>query len=137
MNSIEKTPALRGGEDKPETTELPKPVYYVESTNDASVLVGIDVSFTSKNIGARRYFEVTWYDTVKERTMLASQVALKGDYFGFERDAKEGGGRYIFAPMDLATYDAKVREHLSDNAPSFDNYDDMIAAFMKSKENSY
>ena len=141
MSSFETAPVLNNdvednSETKPETIALPKSVYYIESPDDSTVLVGIDVNITSFNHGAKRLYEVSWYDTTHDRKMLASQTDAKGEYFAFKRDETEGGGTYFFTPMNLKVYDAKVRDQLS-NAPAFDNPDDMIKAFLKTKENSY
>ena len=137
MNSFENTPAVNySAENKPEVRTLPKPVYYIESPDDSDVLVGIDVTINSTNIGAKRLIEISWFDTAKQRSMTATETNSNGDYFAFKRIEEEGGGTYYFAPMDMITYHGKVREHLS-NAPIYNKYEDMIKGLLDSKNNAY
>lgn len=113
--------------------KLPKPVYYIESPDDNTVLVGIDTTIEHDKIGDQEVSKISWYDTKYERIMTASETMQKGDYFAFKRIDQEGGGTYYFAPMNLEIYNNKVRDYLI-NGRDFTNDDDLIKAFLKTLE---
>ena len=87
--------------------KLPKPVYYVESSDDTSVLVGIDVTINYLNNGKQRAV-IKWFDTVKERIMSASEIKIQDNCLVFRRTEEEGGGVYSFMPMNLDIYNNKI-----------------------------
>ena len=113
--------------------KLPKPVYYIESPDDNTVLVGIDTIIEHDKIGDQEFSKISWYDTKYERIMTASETMQKGDYFAFKRIDQEGGGTYYFAPMNLDIYNNKVRDYLI-NGRDFTNDDDLIKAFLETLE---
>ena len=106
---------------------LPEPVYYVESPDDDSVLVGIDVSIDTYENDKKTI--ITWFDTTHERIMTAAETQVNDKYFAFKRTEEEGGGTYYFAPMDLSLYNERVKNKLIDGK-DFDNRDDLIDAFL-------
>jgi hypothetical protein len=110
---------------------LPEPVYYIESPDDNSVLVGIDVTIHTEQNGEKR---VTWYDSNRERSMLADEMRKKDGYFAFKRDEREGGGMYFFEPMNLNIYNEKVKDRLIDGK-DFNNIEDLVEAFQDTLEN--
>ena len=114
--------------------KLPKPVYYIESPSDSTVLVGIDTTIEHDKIGEQEVSRISWYDTKHERIMTASETMQKGDYFAFKRIDQEGGGIYYFKPMNLEIYNDKVKYHLADGH-DFINDDDLIKAFLETLEN--
>lgn len=108
---------------------LPEPVYYIESSDDDTVLVGIDVAVESKADGTA---VVTWFDTTRERAMTAEETKREDDYFAFKRSEAEGGQFYKFTPMDLDVYNDKVKNELI-SGQDFDNKDDLIQAFQATR----
>ena len=113
--------------------KLPKPVYYIESPDDNTVLVGIDTIIEHDKIGDQEVSMISWYDTRHERIMTASETMQKGDFFAFKRIGQEGGGTYYFAPMNLEIYKGKVKDRLT-NGGDFTNDDDLIKAFLETLE---
>ena len=113
--------------------KLPKPVYYIESPDDNTVLVGIDIAIEHDRIGDQEVSKISWYDTKHERIMMASETMQKGDYFAFKRIDREGGGTYYFEPMKLEIYNDKVKDRLADGG-NFTNDDDLIKAFLETLE---
>ncbi len=120
-------------EGKDYMEKLPKPVYYIESPNDDTVLVGMDVTIDYDKFNNQDVSKITWYDTIYERIMLASETRQKGDYFAFKRIDEEGGGYYYFTPMNLDIYNDKVKKHLLAGS-DFTNNEDLIKAFLATKE---
>ena len=53
-NNIEKVDSME---------KLPKPVYYIESPNDDTVLVGINVTINHDRMGEQEISIIRWYDT--------------------------------------------------------------------------
>ena len=106
---------------------LPAPVYYVESSDDNSVLIGMDVTVEKNPDGTAL---VTWHDTTRERAMMADEVKNEDDFFAFKRTDEEGGQFYKFSPMTLELYNEKVKAELI-AGQDFDNPDEMTAAFLK------
>lgn len=115
-----------------ERKELPKPVYYIESPSDNTVLVGVDVSITDYEVDGDSYSIVKWRDTARERIMYAAEIKQQGDFLTFRREDREGGGHYYFMPMNLEVYNSKVRQRLV-NGLDFENEDDLINAFLDIK----
>lgn len=113
--------------------KLPKPVYYIESPNDDTVLVGINVTIDHDRIGEQEISKISWYDTSHERIMTASETRRKYDYFAFKRIDQEGGGFYYFTPMNLEIYNNKVKQHLAAGS-DFTNNEDLIRAFLATIE---
>ena len=122
-----------GIEQEKTAEKLPEPVYYVESPDDPTVLVGIDVTITRDNSSENAAAEINWFDTAHERIMLAEEIQQKDGYFAFQRAEEDGGGTYFFAPMDLNIYNEKVKDRLF-NGGDFENNDDLIKAFLETLE---
>ena len=113
---------------KNETTkQLPASVYYVESNEDGTVLVGMKV--TIRRI-SNNYFVVSWWDPTHERCMSASEINYEGDNFSFKRISEEGGQTYYFSPMTLEIYNTRVKDRLLGKR-EFDNEEEMIKAFLE------
>lgn len=112
--------------------KLPKPVYYVESPDDDTVLVGMDVTIEYHKKGKESVYIIKWWDsTPHERGMVASRIKIEGEFFAFKRIDKEGGQTYYFRPMTLDIYNAKVKNRVYGEKTDFDNEDDMINEFLK------
>ena len=110
---------------------LPEPVYYIESPDDESVLVGINVSiYRNKNTTDAT---ITWYDTAYERIMTAAEIQTNDKCFAFRRREDEGGGTYYFEPMNLNLYNEHVKEKLIDGK-DFKDHNDLIDAFLNTIE---
>jgi hypothetical protein len=113
---------------KNETTKkLPASVYYVESNEDGTVLVGMKV--TIRRI-SNNYFVVSWWDPTHERCMSADEINYEGDNFSFKRISEEGGQTYYFSPMTLEIYNTRVKDRLLGKR-EFDNEEEMIKAFLE------
>ena len=84
--------SMNGGEKLNSIEKLPSPVYYVESTNDKTVLVGIDATIErSADLASENAIAVvSWFDTSHRREMLASEIGKKGELFAFRRAEQEG-----------------------------------------------
>ena len=116
----------RDADDNKENHEKAKtPVYYVESSGDDTVLVGIDVKIHRLENGSTI---VSWFDTVRERSMSAEEIRDENNYFAFKRAEEEGGQVYRFTPMDLKLYDEKVRDKLL-SKKEFSSTEEMYNAF--------
>lgn len=123
-NNVEKVDSME---------KLPKQVYYIESPNDDTVLVGINVTINRDRMGEREIFKISWYDTSHERIMTASETRRKDDRFAFKRIDQEGGGVYYFTPMELDIYNSKVKQRLAAGS-DFTNNEDLIKAFLATTE---
>ena len=116
---------------KNETTKkLPASVYYVESNEDGTVLVGM--KDTIRRI-SNNYFVVSWWDPTHERCMSAGEINYEGDNFSFKRISEEGGQTYYFRPMTLEIYNTRVKNRLLGKR-EFDNEEEMIKAFLEELE---
>lgn len=113
--------------------KLPEPVYYIESPDDDTVLVGINVTIDREKMNERDISKISWYDTTRERVMTAKETERKDSYFAFRRIEQEGGGSYYFAPMNLDIYNAKVKQRLAAGG-GFANNEDLIKAFLSTTE---
>lgn len=109
---------------------LPKPVYYIESDKDRTVLIGVRVRLEYKEFDGERILRVTWYDMIKERAMTAVEIKRDGDLFAFRRSEREGGGEYYFTPMDLEIYDNKVKDKLL-SGREFDSNEAVVRGFLE------
>ena len=110
---------------------LPEPVYYIESPDDESVLVGIDVSIYRNKSTTDAI--ISWYDTAHERTMTAAEIQTNDKCFAFRRKEEEGGGTYYFEPMNLDLYNEHVKGKLIDGK-DFKDHNDLIDAFLSTIE---
>jgi len=105
-----------------------KPVYYIESPTDETVLVAINPGATYNEDGTA---EIEWFDTIKDRCMIAVSTQKKGDCFAFAVDAGDGKCNYYYmCPMNLRIYNERVKDHLIGHK-EFDNEEDMIQAFLE------
>lgn len=109
---------------------MPYPVYYVESCEDDTVLIGIKVTIVLLSLNC---FEISWWDPCYERRMISSKIKKDGDNLSFKRIEEDGGQMYHFRPMTLEIYNDKVKENLLERI-EFDNEVDMINAFLKATD---
>lgn len=114
--------------------KLPKPVYFIESPYDDTVLVGIDATITDIILNENLISILNWYDTIRQRNFLISQIIHENDRFIFKRSGQEGGGVYCFTPMNLKTYHEKIKQHLSEQT-DFADEADLITAFLSTIQN--
>ena len=121
---------------KDSTEKLPAPVYYVESPNDDTVLVALDVTIKHRVFDNKDNILVSWFDTAYDRNMEASEIIKQGDNFAFKRSEQEGGGVYSFTPMNLELYYNKVKSHLIAGS-DFTNQEDMINAFQRTTKERF
>lgn len=112
------------------------PVYYIKSTNDETVLVGINVTIQCTQVNQEKNILIKWYDTSHDRIMRASEIEWKGKNFSFRRIEQEGGGVYYFTPMTIEIYNDKVKQYLIAGT-EFTDEDSMIKAFLSTSENGY
>ena len=116
--------------------KLPSPVYYIESLNDDTVLIGLEVTLEIRQLGAKKATFISWYDTSHERIMEAAKIVRSRNNFAFKRTESEGGGNYYLFPMTLKIYNEKVRHHLPVNK-NFANEQELVAAFLSTLKNAY
>jgi len=120
---------MQEGETMP-SPEKESDVYFVESQQDGTVLVAMDVNVNEQNR------MVSWFDTVKERMMGYENIQRDNTSLSFTRLASEGGGDYNFQPMTLEIYQEKVKPKLL--APQdFDNLDSLKQAFEETKSSAW
>lgn len=110
-------------------TKLPGKVYFVQASNDSTVLIAMDV-VTDGEI-------VCWFDTVKQRVMGIEKILdERPDHFVFERASGQGGGIYTFVPMTLALYHEKVKPHIL--VPrTFDSEEEMLRALESTRKDAW
>lgn len=114
--------------------KLPKPVYFIESPYDDTVLVGIDATITDIILNENLISILNWYDTIRQRNFLISQIIHENDRFIFKRSDQEGGDVYCFTPMNLKIYHEKIKQHLSEQT-DFADEADLITAFLSTIQN--
>jgi len=104
-------------------------VYYVFSSKDNTVLLAFDVEINDDVI--------RWFDTIKERVMRATSIMEENiNKFVFQRAEEEGGGIYIFMPLNLEIYREKVKDRLL-SGREFEDEEQMFAAIKKTKESAW
>lgn len=108
-----------------ETFRLKEPVYYIESQNDETVLLGINIRLVKKN--ERTY--ISWFDTVHERMMEISKIGRKEDGYVF-KCVDSPQATYFILPITLDLYEEKIRKKLV-NGKHFDNLEDLIAELLE------
>lgn len=113
-----------------------KSVYYVESPDDDTVLLAINVTIKPSSLNNEDVFIISWYDTSHERIMIASRIKQDNNYFAFKRVKQEGGGSYFFVPITLDIYNNKVKQHLTTKADFTDN-DEMLKAFLSTIKDEF
>ena len=84
--------------------KLPEPVYYVESPDDQTALVAMDVIVEHKKTAQQDKTTITWYDTTRERVMEVSEMTWKDGCLSFKRGDCPGDWVYHFIPMNLEVY---------------------------------
>lgn len=101
-------------------TPLPGRVYLVQHPTDVSVLIALDVKYSTDWVG--------WFDTVRERVMrLKVPMTITEERVSFER--LDGvGGVYTLLPLTLALYQMHVRHRLA-GGKDFATEEDLLAAF--------
>ena len=113
--------------------KLSKKVYLIESDGDASVLVGVDVAVVERKLGAGVVYEFSWFDTMRERKMLADRVRRKDETLVFQRVPEEGAGVYFLKPLTLELYREKVMPRMRVQR-EFASEEEMVAALVASGE---
>lgn len=113
--------------------KLPEPVYYVESADDRTVLVAMDVIVEHQKSTKHDKTTITWYDTSHERVMEASETTWENGCFSFKRGDCPGDWVYHFIPMNLEIYYEKVKQRLFAGS-DFTNNEDLIKAFLETLE---
>ena len=104
---------------------LPARVYFVSSPEDGTVLVAMDILIQNNRI--------TWFDTIKERTMEISKIEDGNpEHFVFER-AGEPLRTYTFVPMSLDIYRSKVKSGLV-QGKDFATEEELFLAFEETKK---
>jgi hypothetical protein len=93
------------------------------------VLVGIDV--TLEKTPSDKVI-VSWFDTVRERSMLAAETRKNGDLFAFRCADGDKEEHYLFSPMDINIYNSYIKDKLQDGR-DFDSIDDLNEAFLHTK----
>ena len=108
---------------------FPSPVYYITSSIDDTVLVGIKVRF--KQSGKENIY-IEWYDTTKGRRFKVEEIINPDkQHFVFLRG--DGcGGEYLLIPMTLDLYQQYVQPKLMNAPLSFPDEESMIKAFLES-----
>jgi hypothetical protein len=136
INSIETTNNQERSsiESETERLNLPVPVYYIESAEDDTVMVAIDVQLQLwKDKDNNPQIRISWNDTTRERGMGVENVNDSDtNHFSFTRKANEGGAKYLLTPMTLDKYNSSVKQHLLDG-PDFKNDTEVIEAFKNIK----
>ena len=112
---------------------LPEPVYYVESPDDETVLVAMDVIVEHRKSTKQDKTIITWYDTTHERVMEASETTWKDGCFSFKRSDSPVEWVYHFTPMNLEIYYERVKHRLADGS-DFTNNEDLMKAFLETLE---
>jgi hypothetical protein len=112
-----------------EKNTFPEGIYYVESSEDPTVLLAMDIVLGGDLI--------RWFDTIKERRMEVRRV-LNDDplHFAFEREDGERGRVYRFVPLTLEIYRERVRSRLLDGK-DFETSKEMKDAFELTKESGW
>lgn len=112
--------------------KLPEPVYYVESPEDNTVLVAMNVTLENDaSIG--NVYIISWFDASRERIMIASKIYRReGGIFSFDRHPEDNSGSYTFTPMNLEIYKNKVQEQLVSGS-NFTNEEELIKAFLSTR----
>ena len=113
--------------------KLPAKVYYVESDEDWSVMIGIGVVAEKVRTKQGDYVQVRWFDTLRDRIMTAVRFFEKEGAWGFERDPEEGGGKYYFRPMTLEIYNEKVKNRTKGKV-EFDDEKKLIEGFLETEK---
>lgn len=105
--------------------KLPYPVYYVESPNDDTVLIGLDVKVLREKKNNKESTTVSWHDTNHYRHMEALNTISYENRFAFKRRQEEGGSTYYFVPMTLNIYNSKVKKLVA-GSPNYASEQELI-----------
>lgn len=90
-------------------------MYYVESPQDGSVRLAIDVIWNQDSN------TISWFNTLRTITFSVAEVlSANPEYFTFARAEAEGGGLYTLMPLSLEIYNKKIKPALR-QPPHFDN----------------
>src|SRR3989344_7972532 len=102
--------------------KLPQFIYHVESAEDSTVLIAI-------NLEHRQSQKVlAWFDTVKERIMEYKTIEISPtNTIHFTRATPLGDMSYSLRPLTLKLYEEKVKKHLISPKP-FQTEDEMHKA---------
>lgn len=130
MNTNKGEGTMQHNGESYEQERLPHPVYFVESPQDDSVLVALDVQRLGDTI--------SWQDTTKERRFNIGEVISQdpNDY-RFKTSAEFGDAAdYRLTEMTLDTYRLAVKPRLI-NGRNFNTKEEMIAAFKEAQDNAW
>lgn len=116
--------------------KLPEPVYYVESPDDRTVLVAMDVIVEHEKTAQQDKTTIIWHDTTHERVMEASEMTWKDGCLSFKRSDSPGDWVYHFTPMNLEIYYEKVKHRLAAGS-DFTSNEDLIKAFLAALEDDF
>lgn len=98
-------------------------LFLVESDSDDTVLVALNTSFHENNQ------TITWWDSTKERSKSAKNLALAGDKLNF---TDESGNNYTLTPMTMEIYEDKVKDKIKTGDKDVTNMEELIEGFEKS-----
>lgn len=106
-----------------------KKVYYVESKEDSTVQIAMDLKVIEDRI--------TWFDTIKERGMHIKKITDNNpEHFVFVRESNGDEQTYTFVPMTLEIYNTKVKDSLI-HGRDFDKLEDLEKAFEETKNDAW
>lgn len=106
-----------------------RPVYFVSSPEDSSVLIALDVKINDDS--------VSWFDTVKDRIMYIGKILDNNpEHFVFQRNDKGETGIYTFVPMTLEIYNQRVKNRILIQQ-DFSREEEMLKAFQETKNNAW
>lgn len=113
-----------------EVEHLPQPVYFIQSPEDQTVLVAMNVEITEDKI--------KWFDTTRQRVMTFSERTQHEDgsmeFTRQEDPHSEPLGTYSLTPMSLEIYNEKVKRHLA-AGKDFNSTEEVIQAFLDTQKN--
>lgn len=106
-------------------------VFYVNSFEDKSVLIAIDV-FINKD-----FHLIKWFDGNKQRVMIFENIYFKENgEIEFIRNFNNQKINYYLYPLTLKIYNEKLKNFFKDEI-EFKNEEDLIKKFLELRNNSY
>ncbi len=106
-------------------------VFYVNSFEDKSVLIAIDV-FINKD-----FHLIKWFDGNKQRVMIFENIYFKENgEIEFIRNFNNQKINYHLYPLTLKIYNEKLKNFF-ENEIEFKNEEDLVKKFLELRNNSY
>jgi len=106
-------------------------VFYVNSFEDKSVLIAIDV-FINKD-----FHLIKWFDGNKQRVMIFENIYFKENgEIEFIRNFNNQKINYYLYPLTLKIYNENLKNFFKDEI-EFKNEEDLIKKFLELRNNSY